>query len=171
MGLAENNRLTTFRLQKVLSISLILFLVVLVIVSLDYVRAKVRDQKRKADIHQIVSALNFYHDRYDRFPSVSGKDWSEWDLSAESVGEEGSFLDVLKKEKLIDHVPQDSLNNDYYHYRYARYPAGTYGCKKDFYVLQISNFENHGENHGMGSCPEMNFVDFAENGYTVQGFE
>lgn len=105
MGLAENNRLTTFRLQKVLSISLILFLVVLVIVSLDYVRAKVRDQKRKADIHQIVSALNFYHDRYDRFPSVSGKDWSEWDLSAESVGEEGSFLDVLKKEKLIDHVP------------------------------------------------------------------
>jgi hypothetical protein len=171
MALAENNRLATFRLQRVLSISLVLFAMVLVLVSLEYIRAKVRDQKRKADIHQIVSALNLYHDMHGYFPKVADHDWSDWDLSNESVGEEEYFLNVLEKEGFIDHTPKDPKNSDSYHYRYVRYSEGKYGCRNSFYVLQISNFENHGEERGVGSCPEMNFVDFAENGYTVQGFE
>ncbi|MFH1610660.1 MAG: hypothetical protein ABIA91_02105 [Patescibacteria group bacterium] len=171
MGLAENNRLATFRLQKVLTISLVLFVMILVLVSFDYVKAKVRDQKRKADIHQIMSALNLYHDMHGYFPKVKDRDWSDWDLSKEPLGEEEYFLDVLNKEGFIDYVPKDPINDDYYHYRYVRYPAGKYECKKSFYILQISNFENYGEAQGTGSCPEMNFVDFAENGYTIQGFE
>ncbi len=144
---------------------------VLVLVSFEYIKAKVRDQKRKADIHQIVSALDMYYDKYGYFPKVEDRDWSDWDLSKEPLGEEEYFLSVLKKEGFIDNVPKDPINNDFYHYRYVRYSKGKYECKKNFYILQISNFENHGEGQGRGSCPEMNFVAFADNGYTVQTFE
>jgi len=159
MSFAENNRLATFRLQRVLSISLVLFAVILVLMSFDYLRAEVRDQKRKADIRQIVAALDLYYDEYEHFPEVVDNDWGDWDTSFKSQKQGKYFLDVLVSEGLIDRVPKDPINNEFFHYRYLKFPAGQYGCKKSFYVLQLSNFENSGKDKGVGECPEMNFVD------------
>ena len=171
MSLQEKNRLATFRLQKVFSLTLILFVIVLSIVSFDYVRAKVRDKKRKADLRQINAALNIYYDKYHNFPEAEDKDWAGWDATYEPAGNVSSFLDVLYEKKIIDFVPTDPVNNEFYHYRYKKYPAGVYGCKRSFYVLQIVNFEGNESNHGRASCPEQDFVEWAQNGYSIQVFE
>ena len=171
MPMQEKNRLANFRLQKIFSLILVLFLVILSILSFDYIRAKVRDQKRKIDLRQISLALDMYYDIYQKYPEVIDKDFGEWDTTYEPDRQEKSFLDILVKNNFINYLPYDPINNEFYHYRYAYYPAGKYGCEKPFYILQLSNFEQLGGSNGFGGCPEMNFVNFAENGYTIQRFE
>ncbi|MFH1457213.1 MAG: hypothetical protein ABIF17_03840 [Patescibacteria group bacterium] len=167
----KKNRLTNLRLQKVFSLVILLFLVILSILFFDYIIAKVRDQKRKADLRQIVAALDMYYDQYQEFPIVEDGDFNGWDATYEPSSDEEIFLDVLVEKNFIDHVPRDPINNSSYYYRYIRYPSGSYGCEKPFYVLQLSNFEQPEKSNGFGNCPEINFVDFAFNGYTIQKFE
>ncbi|HOY56114.1 MAG TPA: hypothetical protein PLH37_01700 [bacterium] len=171
MSLQEQNRLANARLQKFFVLAVVVFVVVLFITSLDVIQAKIRDQKRKADLRQISLALQLYFDNYQKFPQVEDDDWSGWDLSFELGGSQQLFLSRLSQVGYIDHVPVDPLNNINYLYRYSYYPAGSFGCSKAFFLLQALNFESSEKKHGSGSCPEFNFVDLASNGYTIQVFE
>lgn len=171
MPMQEKNRLANLRLQKIFSLILVLFLVILSVLSFDYIRAKVRDQKRKADLRQISLALDMYYDEYQKYPEVIDRDFGEWDTTFEPGGQEKSFLGILVEKNFINYVPNDPIDNEFYYYRYTHYPSGKYGCEKPFYILQLSNFEQIEKSNGFGGCPEMNFVDFAENGYTIQKFE
>ncbi len=171
MSLQEQNRLAGFRLQKVFVAVVIVFLMVLSTASFDVIQAKVRDQKRKADLQQISLALQLYFDNYQKFPPVEDNDWSGWDLSFEFDGSKQTFLSKLSQTGYIDRVPVDPLNNSSYLYRYNYYPAGSFGCSKAFFILQALNFEGSEKKHGSGFCPEYNFVDMAFNGYTIQIFE
>jgi len=171
MGLAEQNRLATFRLQKVFTISIVLFLGVLSFISFDYIRSKVRDQKRKADIRQVVQGLQLYYEKHGVYPEVEDEDFSGFDSSFEPAGNIASFLDILYEEEIMDFVPVDPRNSDIYNYRYIKYPSGSYGCQNSFFLLQVTNFEQKEDDKGAGSCPEADFVSWAENGYTIQMFE
>ena len=124
MPMQEKNRLANFRLQKIFSLILVLFLVILSILSFDYIRAKVRDQKRKIDLRQISLALDMYYDTHQKYPEVIDKDFGEWDTTYEPDRQEKSFLDILVKNNFINYLPYDPINNEFYHYRYAYYPAG-----------------------------------------------
>lgn len=171
MSLQEQNRLASFRLQKVFVVTIVIFLMVLSATSFDIIQAKIRDQKRKADLRQISLALQLYLDNNQKFPPVEDSDWSGWDLSFELDGSQQLFLSRLSQVGYIDRVPNDPLNNINYLYRYKYYPSGSFGCSKAFFILQALNFEGNEKKHGSGSCPEFNFVDLASNGYTIQVFE
>ena len=58
-----------------------------------------------------------------------------------------------------------------YFYRYKKFDAGSFDCRRGFYILQVMNFEGQTDDHGWGSCPGRNFVDEAPNGYTIQVFD
>jgi len=145
-------------------------LVILFLSSFDIVKAKARDIKRRADIKVLVKALDLYHDKYGKYPD-SFDDWRGWDLSIAYNGKDKNFLNNLKAESLIDRSATDPINSIPYHYRYQKYPAGAYGCKTGFYILQAVKFELANKNNGQGSCPKFNWLEIAPNGYTVQGFD
>lgn len=171
MSLQENNQPVTFRLQSVFSLSLILFLVVLTTISLDFIRNRVKDTKRLADVKQIQTALALFQSQFDVFPEVTDNDFNGWDTTIEPLGQPQEFLNILEQEKNIDRMPRDPVNSNIYYYRYQKFSANSFGCQKPFYILQIMNFEGEIKDHGFGSCPERNFADEAPNGYTVQVFE
>ncbi len=170
MGVVEQ-KLASLRLQRIFSLTLILFLIVLSLISLDFIRNKVKDTKRKADIKQIQTALAVYQSRFGVLPEVEDDDYRGWDATFEPLGQPQEFLNILEREEIIDYVPRDPVNSDIYYYRYRKFPANSFGCREPFYILQIMNFEGNVNDHGFGSCPERNFVDEAPNGYTVQVFE
>ncbi len=170
MGYVEQ-KISSLKLQRIFNLTLVLFLIVLVVVSLDVVRTKVKDTKRRADIKQLQTALEMYQARFNKYPDVRDKDIAEWDSSFEPAGQPQQFLSLLEAKKVVDRVPRDPVNNKIYFYRYSKYPAGSYGCSKPFYILQIMNFEGVTDNHGSGQCPERNFAAEAPNGYTVQVFQ
>lgn len=170
MGMVEQ-KLTSLKLQRIFNLSIILFLIVLTAISLDFVRYKVKDTKRKADVKQIQTALAIYQSNFNTLLEVEDDDFLGWDATFEPLGQPQEFLNTLEKEKIIDRVSRDPVNSDIYFYRYQKFPAHSFGCEKPFYILQIINFEGNVDNHGWGSCPERNFVDEAPNGYTIQVFE
>lgn len=167
MGMVEQ-KLTSLKLQRVFNLTIILFLIVLSVISLDFIRNRVKDTKRRADIKQLQTALAVYQDRFGHFPDVTDKDFRGWDATYEPLGQPQEFLSILEEKKIIDHVPRDPINSEVFFYRYRKFPANTYGCQKPFYVLQIMNLEGNHKDHGYGSCPERNFVNEAPNGYTIQ---
>ena len=170
MGIIEQ-KLSGLKLQRIFNLTIILFLIVLSVISLDFIRDKVKDTKRKADIKQIQTALAIYQSKFDVFPNVEDKDFRGWDATFEPLGQPQEFLNILEQEKIIDQIPRDPVNSDIYYYRYQKFPPNSFGCKNSFYILQIMNFEGDVKNHGFGSCSERDFVNEAPNGYTIQVFE
>jgi len=167
----QEKEFTYFKLQRMFIIVFICCLSAVFFVGYDTIRAKVRDIKRRADIKMITKALDLYHDQHGSYP-VSVDDWRGWDLTYRFSEEEDlSFLKTLKEAGLIDRIASDPINDETYHYRYKKYAAGDNGCSKSFYILQIINFELPTTNNGAGSCGEMNWVELAPNGYTVQTFD
>ena len=162
--------LTFLKMQKVSFVVIVACLAAIFVSGFDVIMAKSRDTKRRVDIKIISKALNLYYDKYGIFPE--GEDeWQGWDLSYNFDNFGPDFLDILSKEGFLEGNSFDPLNNADYHYRYQKYPAGSYGCKKPFYILQVSSFELLTEDVGFGSCPEINWPEFATNGYSLLEFE
>lgn len=154
-------------------ITLVVFVCCALIISFlgfDVFTAKARDVRRKADMEAVVKALELYHIKYGRYPD-SAPEWQGWDLSYSLSGDEPDFLKILKDEGFFEKAPRDPSNNSSYHYRYQKYKAGSFGCDRPFYVLQVSGFELAASNIGRGGCAELNWTEFAPNGYTIQGFD
>jgi len=136
----------------------------------DTIIAKTRDVRRRGDIKNIVNALDLYYDKYGIYPE-SLNDWRGWELSYNYKGSELNFLKVLLDAGIIKEIINDPINDPTYYYRYQKYPAGSMGCEKSFYILQVMNFGLPTSENGRGVCPELDWVELAPNGYTVQTFE
>jgi hypothetical protein len=94
-----------------------------------------RDLQRITDIERVRSALERYHALHGEYPPTNG----EWSTSLDTA-----FLSELVSAQLLDAAPCDPRNEQRFHYRYARYPSGAYGCvgTGDFFVLAITSFED-----------------------------
>lgn len=166
----ELNNFTYERFQKLAGIVFIGCLTVLFLSGFDTIKSRARDVKRRADIKILIKALDLYHDKYDKYPE-SINDWQGWDLSFGYNNGSAEFVNKLKEEKFIDKEIKDPVNDEAYYYRYQKFMAGDYSCNTSFYILQIANFELSTGNNGRGECPELNWIELAPNGYTVQGFD
>lgn len=166
MGPSTGN-ITQYRMQKLVALVFIGCVIILLLAGFDTIKSKARDVKRRADMKVLVKALDLYHDKYGKYPE-STNDWQGWDLSLSYNGGQEDFIGKLREEKFIDKAVKDPINDTTYHYRYQKYKAGDYGCGKDFYILQATNFELPTKNNGQGGCADFNWAEYAPNGYTVQ---
>ena len=159
--------------QRVIKLAVIIFIgcfIVLCFASFDMIKSRMRDTERRSDIKTLAKALELYHDKYDRYPD-SVDDGQGWDLSTNEKNGVPDFLTVLKTEGFINRTVSDPVNDIFYNYRYRKYAAGELGCQTSFYILQISGFESPAEDNGRGECPEFDWTQTNQNGYTIQGFD
>lgn len=68
---SKNKRDSFTLIELLVVISIISLLASIVFASLNSARAKARDARRKADLNQIVTALEFYYDKYNTYPVAS----------------------------------------------------------------------------------------------------
>lgn len=162
---------TSNKLRKSFSVIILVSLMIIFLVGFDDLRAKIRDTKRRADIREVVKALDIYYHRHGYYPETDDKDWQDWDATYEPSGEPYQFIAPLMAENIITRNPIDPVNSKTYFYRYKKFSYGSYDCLKEFYILQIVNFETSQDNHGFGNCPQFDFVEGIPNGYTVMGVE
>ncbi len=158
------------KLRKVSFLVVACCLAALFFSGFDVILSKTRDVKRRADINVLVQALDLYYGKFGHYPE-STDDWQGWDLTSGYRESEPGFLQILKTEGFLDKTVVDSVNNVDYYYRYRKYPAGSFGCDRPFYILQIVNFELPAKNIGRGQCPDFDWTGTAANGYTVQRFD
>jgi hypothetical protein len=166
----EFNSVTSLKMQKLVAVVFIGALTIVFLNSFDMIKSKVRDIKRRADINLLVQSLDLYHDQFGRYP-ISYDDWRGWDLSMAQKASGTDFIKKLSDSGFLDRTIGDPVNDARYHYRYQKYPAGSYGCTSPFYILQVISFELPTDNNGFGRCPGFDWSELLPNGYTVQGFE
>jgi len=154
------------KLNQIFFLVLIFCLVAVFISSFDTIFSKSRDIKRRAGIKTIIKALDLYHDEYGFYPE-STDDWRGWDLTYDYKNSGSGFLEILRKEGFINKRISDPINDSNYYYRYQKYPAGSFGCEKPFYILQVVNFELLTDKNGQGICNEMDWAKEVPSGYTV----
>jgi len=159
------------KLRKSFALIIVACVMIIFFVGMDDIRAKVRDNKRKADLSEIAKALELYYDRYGSYPEVMDDDWQGWDASYEPEGQQFEFLRVLTQRGILSADPKDPYNDASYFYRYRHFKEGEYGCNDPYYILQVVNFETVQDQHGSGHCPEKDFTKDLPNGYTVMGIE
>jgi hypothetical protein len=163
------DNISNIKFRKISFLTALACVMIIIVSGFDVIIAKLNDTKRRVDIKEIEKALDFYYDKYGVYPD-SFDDWAGWDLSFEYNGNKG-FLEILKKEGMLNDSILDPINNADNHYRYAKYEAGDYGCEKSYYILQITNFQVATKKNGKGSCPNFDFAEDFTNGYTVQRFD
>jgi general secretion pathway protein G len=116
--------------------------------AINVARMKARDARRMADIRQIQTALDFYHDDNSEWPEENSSNGS-WEHSFEDGGD---FIDFLKDNGYMNEVPVDPFNTSSSgcYYSYYVYGAGSYGCSSSngqFYVLGMRCMETANENY------------------------
>jgi len=155
------------KLQKSFAIVIVSCVAIIFFASFDDIQAKSRDAKRLSDASDINKALDIYFDKYSNYPDTIDEDYGGWDTTFEPDGQAMVFLPALVQNGILNNYPLDPKNNTVYYYRYQKFPRGSFGCRTDFIVFQVFNFETIQDNHGTGSCPERNFADEAPNGFTI----
>ncbi len=156
-------------LKKIAFLSFIFSAIIIGIIGFDVFTEKAQDLRRKADMDALAKALDMYYLKHGAYPD-SDDDWRGWDLSYAS-GKKSDFLKILVDEGFLKKEARDPVNDATYYYRYQRFKAGSFGCDKAFYVLQLSSFRLAAESTGRGECPQIRWTDLAPNGYTIQAFE
>jgi len=172
-------------IELLVAIAVIGMLSSIVLVSLKGARAKTRDARRLSDMRQILTALQLYYDKYERYPGPTSA-YGEceggcgcWDTSTvDNDGDGKPFIEPLVDEGLMSSVPRDPIGTGTcggYTYRYYRYPAGSYGCDPSrgaYFVLGIVDMETSNGPHPQSpgwSCPNRNWQNEME--WVVGGFE
>jgi len=103
-------------IELLVVIAIIGMLSSVVLASLNSARAKARDAKRMADIKQLKTALEFYFDTQDAYPSL-GSDGTGYVISGLSTPL-GPYLPA---------IPTDPSGTSWHTYRYVRGPSTAYG--------------------------------------------
>src|SRR5438132_604066 len=105
-------------IELLVVISIIGLLAVVALIAMNSARAKGRDARRAADIHQIVNALQLYFDQNGCLPVTSSttcagagaysqSDAGTWDYSSQGNG----FMTFLKNAGFLAKDPVDIVNN------------------------------------------------------------
>jgi len=98
-------------IEMLIVITIISLLASLILVGMGGARAKARDARRIADLHNVQNALELYFSQNGRYPASS--DWATLitTLTGAGIG--------------VSQVPKDPLNNTTYYYRYGADTNGT----------------------------------------------
>lgn len=149
-----------------------------ILASVQSASKKARDARRLQDMKQIVTALQLYWDKYERFPSISSDSCCDgWDQGPCAAQPTSPFIGALATEGLLQ-TPMDPVSgtgDSCYGYNYYRYNAGSYGCDASrgaFFVLGIRDVEMTGRPHPSSpgwSCPTRNWQN--EFDWVVGAFE
>lgn len=133
-------------IELLVVITIIGLMAAVVLAMVNTARAKARDAQRKANMQQIMLALNLFYDQYGCLPITTGStcgpgytsfaDAGSWDYSSQ-----GNFLPFLQSSGYMSTVPLDPINNmtgdgtgGQYAYRYYCYTSGgTQGLHLGYY--------------------------------------
>ncbi|TFG35939.1 MAG: type II secretion system protein [Parcubacteria group bacterium] len=162
-------------IELLVVIAIIGILSSVVSVSMRSVRAKARDARRLQDMKQIVTALQLYYDKYERYPSISSDVCCDgWD---QGPCEGNPFIGALATEGLLQ-TPSDpggGSGTACYGYNYYRYSAGSYDCDASrgaYFVFGIRDMETSGRPYPSSpgwSCSGRNWQ--TEFDWVTGGFE
>ena|SRR3989339_690083 len=156
-------------LSKVLVLAVVFCLLIVSIVYLNSRWSKIRDVRRQGDFQSVTKALEFYNSEYGHYPEIDDDDGEGWDKSNDLADQD--FLGPLVSTGLLRVRPFDPKNDLEHYYRYQKFKAGDYGCRRTFVVFQVTEFETEVANHGSGACPDLDFTALVPNGYTWLGYE
>jgi prepilin-type N-terminal cleavage/methylation domain-containing protein len=122
---SKNSGFTLIELLVVIAI--IGLLASIVLVSLNSARGKARDTKRKADLAQIVIAMEMYYDKYNTY-IIPNTGWSScscgW-FNYESGSYAKSIAHGIEETNLIAKAPRDpSISSDNQTPQYMKYQCG-----------------------------------------------
>ena len=98
-------------IEMLIVITIIALLASIILVGMGSARAKARDSRRIADLHNVQNALELYFSKNGKYPTATNWDDLITDLTNADIG--------------INQIPKDPLNNTTYIYRYGADDAGT----------------------------------------------
>ncbi len=142
MGLKLSQQKSFTLIELLVVIAIIGLLSSVVLVSMQGVRARARDAKRKQDIKQMMTALELYYANYEEYPASGGASSpnSGWSNSGDNS------WDTLKS-KLSEYIqpPKDPINDTTGwsgggKYNYCYFSLG-YGCPQQWYMI-VYKLEN-----------------------------
>lgn len=95
-------------IELMVTISIISLIASIILASLNDARARARDAKRLADIHNLKNAVHLYYSGNNSYPLMAANDSAGWDVS-----NVGSFIQIPEQFS-------DPQNSDPYHTYYYR---------------------------------------------------
>lgn len=108
-------------IELLVVVTIIGILASIVLVSLGSARVKARDTRRLADIRQVALAVEFYTDRYNHYPPVTGAFGAaeRWQKLEECVSGQAACSDNTDSFLVLSALPQDPLGTAEYQYDYS----------------------------------------------------
>jgi len=101
-------------IEMLIVITIIALLASLILVGMGGARAKTRDARRIADLHNVMNALELYYARYSRYPqNISA--WSELDseLTGAGIGVSRIPYDPIKATRTYEYGVEGTDYQDY----------------------------------------------------------
>jgi general secretion pathway protein G len=104
-------------IEMLIVITIIALLASTILVGMGSARAKARDSRRIADLHNVQNALELYFAKNGKYPTgITGTGTARWD----------SLVTTLINAGIgVNQVPKDPLNNATYYYQYGVDTNGT----------------------------------------------
>jgi len=103
-------------IEMLIVITIIAVLASLILVGMGGARARSRDSRRIADLHNVMNALELYYSLNGTYPIRTSNSASAWD---EFAG------DLISADIGVSRIPKDPLNTGRYYYRYGANDLGT----------------------------------------------
>lgn len=97
-------------IEMLIVITIIALLASLILVGMGGARAKTRDSRRVADLHNVMNALELYYAKEGQYPDGTYTSQAQWE----------SFKTILTGAGIgVSRIPNDPLNNTTYYYQYG----------------------------------------------------
>jgi len=97
-------------IEMLIVITIIALLASLILVGMGGARAKTRDARRIADLHNVMNAIELYYAKEGFYPADTYESSEDWE----------TFKDILTDAEIgVSRIPKDPLNNSDYYYRYG----------------------------------------------------
>lgn len=158
-------------IELLVVISIIALLSTVVLAALSTARRSARDAERINSIRQMQTALEFAYSGTETYPDGDGEGTGGWDTPGD-----GDFVEILVTNNLLSRSVRDPIADSAAgNFRYARFPAGSFGCplaRGAFYVLGVADMETSDGPHHFSpgwACPERDFQEEME--FVVGKFE
>ncbi|MFH1956497.1 MAG: type II secretion system protein [Patescibacteria group bacterium] len=163
----KNKNLGFTLIELLVVVAIIGLISSIVFASLSMARKKSRDARRLSDMKQIQTALEFYYDKYNRYPDISNDACCDGFDQGPCQGDP-TFIGALVLEGFLPTPvadPSGGFGTGCYGYNYYRYSSGYSGCdslRGNFYVLGVRDMETSGNPHPQSpgwSCTGRNWQD------------